>query len=73
MYIGTIVGFLIGVSISYNVILPAGLWGLKLADITIGDILRIIGALVATGIVTGIGVVVDMVVQAWRDGSRKNK
>lgn len=55
MFTGIIIGFLIGGSITYNFILPANILDLRLVDITIRDLLRIIGGLVATAVATWIG------------------
>jgi hypothetical protein len=60
MWWGTIIGFAIGAWLSYNFILPTDILSLKLAAMTIGDILRIIGALVATLVIAGIGHIVDI-------------
>lgn len=43
MWWGAIVGFAIGSWLSYSFIFPADIIGLKLAGITIGDLLRIFG------------------------------
>lgn len=55
----TIVGFVVGALLSYSFILPTDLLNLKLAAMTIGDLLRIFGAMVATLVTTGIGVLID--------------
>jgi hypothetical protein len=60
MWWGTIVGIAIGAWLSYSFILPADVLNLKLAAMTIGDLLRIFGALVATLVAAGIGHLVDI-------------
>jgi len=60
MWWGTIIGFVIGAWLSYSFIFPADILDLKLAAITIGDLLRILGGLVATVVVAGIGHLVDI-------------
>lgn len=57
---GAIIGFIIGASLSYNFILPTDILNLRLAAMTIGDLLRIFGALVATLVTTAIGHLVDI-------------
>ena len=57
---GTIIGFVISALISYYFILPNDILNLKLVDITIGDLLRISGAVVTIIIVTGIGLLSDI-------------
>lgn len=61
MWWGTIVGLVIGVWLSYSFIFPADILGLKLAAITIGDLLRIFGGLVATVVAAKLGHLVDIV------------
>ena len=60
MWWGTIVGLVIGGWLSYSFVLPTDVLNLKLAAITIGDLLRIFGALVVTLVTTGIGHLVDV-------------
>ena len=62
MFWGTIIGLIIGASLSYNFILPADVWNLKLAAMTIGDLIRILGALVVTFGVGGIGLLIDTLI-----------
>ncbi|MGD0236210.1 MAG: hypothetical protein ABSC55_16950 [Syntrophorhabdales bacterium] len=52
---GIIIGLGVGAWLSYSFILPADVLNLKLAEITIGDILRILGAFFATFGGAGIG------------------
>ena len=49
MWWGTIVGLGVGAFVSYSFILPSDILNLKLSTMTIGDILRMFGALIATG------------------------
>jgi len=60
MWWGAIVGFAVGAWLSYSFILPADILNLKLVAMTIGDLLRIFGALVATLVAAGIGHLVDI-------------
>lgn len=60
---GTIIGLGVGVWISYSFILPSDVLNIKLAAMTIGDLLRIFGALVATVTAGGIGLLVGMIVK----------
>lgn len=60
MWWGTIVGLAVGAWVSYSFILPADILNLKLAAMTIGDLLRIFGALAATLVAAGIGHLVDI-------------
>ena len=57
---GTIIGFVIGVFVSYSFIFPANILDLRLVAMTIGDLLRIFGGLVATVVVAYIGYLVDI-------------
>jgi hypothetical protein len=57
---GTIIGFVIGALVSYSFIFPANISDLRLAAMTIVDLLRIFGALVATVVVAYIGYLVDI-------------
>lgn len=57
---GTIVGLVVGVWVSYSFILPVDILNLKLSAITIGDILRIFGALVITIVAAKVGHLVDI-------------
>ncbi len=57
---GTIAGLAIGAWLSYSFILPADVLSLKLSAMTIGDILRIFGALGITIVTAGIGHLVDI-------------
>jgi hypothetical protein len=57
---GTIAGLAIGAWLSYSFILPADILSLKLSAMTIGDILRILGALGTTIVAAGIGHLVDI-------------
>jgi hypothetical protein len=52
------IGFCVGAYISYSFILPDGLLNIKLATLTIGDILRVIGSLALVFLTTGIGGVI---------------
>lgn len=61
MWWGAIVGFAIGFWLSYSFIFPADIIGLKLAGITIGDLLRIFGGFVATVVAAQLGHFVDIV------------
>jgi hypothetical protein len=60
MWWGTIIGLAIGAWLSYSFILPTGILDVKLAEMTIGHLLRIFGGLVAIAIVAGIGHLVDI-------------
>lgn len=60
MWWGTIVGFAFGIWLSYSYILPGDILNLKLSALTVGDIFRMIGALVIIGICAGIGHLVDI-------------
>ncbi len=60
MWWGTIVGLAVGAWLSYSFILPTDVLNLKLGAMTIGDLLRIFGALVATLVAAGIGHLVDI-------------
>jgi hypothetical protein len=61
MWWGSIVGLAIGAWLSYSFILPADVLNLKLAAMTIDDLLHIFGALVATLVAVGIGHLVDII------------
>jgi hypothetical protein len=60
MWWGTIVCFVIGAWLSCSFILPADILNLKLSAMTIGDILRMIGALVSAIVAAGIGHLIDV-------------
>jgi hypothetical protein len=52
---GLIVGFAVGCVVSYLFIFPANILNLKLADLTIGDLLRIFGGLGCIGLASSLG------------------
>jgi hypothetical protein len=60
MWWGTIIGLGLGAWLSYSFILPVGILGLKLAELTIGDVLRVFGGLAATILAAGIGYLIDV-------------
>ena len=60
MWWGTIVGLAVGAWLSYSFILPADILNLRLAAITIGDLLRIFVAVAATLAAAGVGHLVDI-------------
>jgi hypothetical protein len=60
MWWGTIIGFIGGSWLSYVFIFPAGFFSMKLLALTMGDLLRIFGALVVALIAAGIGHLVDV-------------
>ena len=60
MWWGTIIGVVIGALLSYSFIFPPNILDLKLAAMTIGDLFRIFGGLVATVMAAGIGYLVDI-------------
>jgi hypothetical protein len=66
MLMGIIIGLLVGASITYNFILPANILDLRVVDITIRDLLRIIGGLVATGVATWVGAYIGGLVDYMR-------
>lgn len=55
MVAGTIVGFAIGIWFAYNLIFPPDLLNIRLSELTIGNILRIIGGILVAVIIAGIG------------------
>jgi hypothetical protein len=57
---GVITGLAIGSWVSYNYIFPDAVLGTRLADITIGDILRIVGGLIITFVAVVIGHFIDI-------------
>jgi hypothetical protein len=57
--VGIIIGIAAGAAAAYFFILPGDILNLKLSAMTIGDVLRIIGAFVATVITAGIGFIID--------------
>lgn len=60
MWWGTLIGLAIGFWLAYSFIFPADIPNIRLAAMTIGDLLRAFGGLVATTIVAGIGHLVDI-------------
>jgi hypothetical protein len=60
MWWGTIVGLAVGAWLSYSFILPTDILNLKLVAMTIGDILRMVGALAITIAFASIGHLVDV-------------
>jgi hypothetical protein len=56
----TIIGLAVGVWLSYTFILPSNVLDLKLAAMTISDLLRIFAALAAPFGVAAIGHIVDI-------------
>jgi len=60
MWWGTIVGVAVGSWISYSFILPNDILNLQLSAITIGDIFRMIGSLIAIFVTANIGHLVDI-------------
>lgn len=57
---GAIIGLVIGGWVSYTFIFPHDVLSISLAAITIGDILRIVGGLIATFIAAVIGHFIDI-------------
>jgi len=60
MWWGTLVGLGIGFWLAYTFIFPADILNIRLAAMTIGDLLRIFGGLVVTALVGAIGYLVDI-------------
>ncbi len=61
--VGGIIGFIVGLVISNAFIFPADVLSLKLANLTIGDVLRIIGGIAAILIAAWIGWFIGDVVE----------
>lgn len=55
MFIGALIGLAIGYAVCYFFIFPTDLLSIKLVNLTIGDVLRILGGLVVILITTIVG------------------
>jgi hypothetical protein len=60
MWWGTFAGVAVSVWLSYSFVLPSDILNLQLSAITIGDILRMFGALIITVVISYIGHLVDI-------------
>ena len=60
---GTIIGLAAGAWVSYSFVLPTDVLSLKLAEITIGDILRILASFVIFLAGGGIGALMDALIE----------
>lgn len=65
--IGGVIGLVIGIYISCSFIFPADILALKLVNMTIGDILRILGGLTVIANAAGFGALFGLLATTQKD------